>query len=484
MSVARAFSCLLVVSAVACDRDSSSQTPIDSRPVDGTPSDGTGDDGPTDGPPTDMMMPPTGARVWAVGDILVNNTIIAGGFAADAQLPFGTATPPTIVVPGGTGKLSPQTDNVFDARGTKIAYVGDRTVANRFDLNVANADGSNPIVVVEASVAGVEISSVALSPDGTKVAFTMDSAAVDGGVDLYVATTTAAATPVLVSPSRGVVVDPTLDVFLQVTWSPDSKYVAFSADLTENSFEQVYVTDTSVASPTPVEILSRAEITATAGVRGVRGRVLFDANNNLYFRARLTDGQYTLWKSTVTGTKTAITLPARGDTTTPDAGAFGITPDGGKLVFSADSPTLGIYDVHVATVANLAATTKITNIAAIGNATLGAQDTSTLTFSPDGLKVAMVANFLTGGDNTYEPFVVALDGSATTRLVAVPTNTSQDAELVVWADNVTLFVQGDLVTDNDTALYKVAAATANQTPTPAVTVPAGGDIVNAFVVRP
>lgn len=432
-----------------------------------------------------MMQPTNVARVWAVGDLLVNNTNIAGGFPADAQLPFTPTTMTPLRVPGGTAQLATQTDNVFDARGTKIAYVADATVAGRFDLNVADADGSNAIVVIQGGTANVEITSVALSPDGTKVAFTMDSAAVDGGLDLYVASTTAAATPVLVSPGRGGAVAPTLDVFPQPEWSRDSTYIAFAGDFTEDGFDQVYVTDTSAVTPTPIEVITRADITATTGARGVRGRVLFDAANNLYFRARLTEaGQFAIYKSDVAGAETVVPLPARGDATTPDAGAFGITLDGTKLVFSADAPTLAIYDVYVATTANLAAATRITNIAAIGNATLNAQFTGAFAFSPDGLKVAMAANFLSGGDNTFEPFVIALDGTATTRLAAVPTNTNQDTEVVVWADNTTLFAQGDIVTSNDTALYKLDATMANQTPTPAVTLPTGGDIFNVFVVRP
>ncbi|MFN0253850.1 MAG: hypothetical protein ACKV2T_43700 [Kofleriaceae bacterium] len=480
MIVARALPCLLLL--VAC-RDSSSSGPPDSRPIDGAPADGAEGDGIVDGPPSDVM-PTSVTRVWAVGDLLVNNTNIAGGFPADAQLPFSPATMTPIRVPGGTAVLATQTNNVFDARGTKIAYIADATVTGRFDLNVADADGSNPIVVVQGGTVNVEITSVALSPDGTKVAFTMDSAAVDGGLDLYVAATTAGATPILVSPSRGGAVAPALDVFPQPEWSRDSKYVAFAADLTEDGFDQVYVTDTSAVTPVAVEVVTRADITATTGARGVRGRVLFDAANNLYFRARLTDGQFAFYKSDVAGAEAAIPLPVRGDTSTPDAGAFGITPDGTKLVFSADAPTLGIYDVYIATTANLAAATKITTIAAIGNATLNAQFSGVFAFSPDGLKVAVTANFLSGGDNTFEPFVIALDGSTTTRLAAVPANTNQDTDVVVWADNATVFAQGDIVTSNDAALYKLDATMANQTPTPAVTAPTGGDIFNVFVARP
>lgn len=481
MQLVRLVPCLALV---ACGGGSNpQQQPLPDTGTPDTQPDGMPDtttDGPNDTPGL------TVARVWAIGDIITNNTNIAGGFDADATLPFDSANPPTIVVPGGAAKLSTQTDNVFDARGSKIAYIADQTVAGRFDLNVADADGSNPIIVITGDVANVEVSSVALSPDGTKVAFTMDSPAVNGGVDLYFAPTTAAATPVLISPSRGNTVNPNQDVFSQYTWSPDSKLVAFSADLTDDGFDQAYVTDTSVATPTPVEILTRADITATTGTRGVRGRILFDADNNVYFRARVSDAstQFTFFKSDPAGTKAAVTLPARGDASTPDIGAFAITPDGASVVFSTDAPNLGRFDLYKASTADLANPTKITDLADVNGATLNATFTAPMAFSPDGTKVAVVANFLSGGDNTAEPFVIALDGSATTRLTSVPKNTNQDSELVVWTDNTTVFVQGDIVTSNDTALYKLDASMTDQAPTPAVNVPQGGDIFNVFVVLP
>lgn len=433
-----------------------------------------------DGPPASNV-----ARIWAVGDIVTNNVDIVGGFDADATFPFNTGNPPTLKVPAA-GELSTQTDNTFDARGGKIAFIADATVTGRLDLNVANADGSNPIVVIEGGVTNVEISSLALSPDGTKVAFTMDSAALNNGVDLYVAPTTPAATPVLISPVRANGSLDTQDVFSQYEWSADSKFVSFSADMTENGVDQAYVTDTSVANPTPVELLTRADITATTGTRGLRGRVLFDANNNLYFRARLSDAstQFTFFKASTDGTKTAITLPARGDASTPDIGAFGVSPDGATLVFSADAPALGVFDIYKASTADLANPTKLTNITPINTQVLNATFTAPIAFSPDQTKIAVVANFLSGGDNTAEPFVIALDGTSTKRLTALTTQTNQDTEQVVWADNSTVFALGDIAEANVGALFKLDAAMEDQAPTLAVGMPTGGDLVNVFVVQP
>jgi hypothetical protein len=286
------------------------------------------------------------SRVWAVGDWLTNNKTQAGGFASDATLPFSSGTQPTFVVPAGANEIfdgTGSTANEFDARGGKVAFVSDLTIPNRQDLYVANADGSSPTLLV-TGVTGTTISSVSLSPDGTKVAYLQDSLALAGGFDLFVTTTGAVSLPTQLSPTRASA-SAALDVFSVFEWSADSKLIGFSADFTEDGFDQAYVVDTTQVAPAAVELLPRSEIMATAGTRGVRGKLQFDADNNIFFRARVTDGDFTFFKATPAGTKTTFALPARGDATTPDIGAFGTSPDGHTLVFSADSPTLGAYNL-------------------------------------------------------------------------------------------------------------------------------------------
>lgn len=309
-------------------------------------------DAPTGGDAVNVLAVSAGGgatRVWVVGDMLTDNRREAGGFAGDATLPFNTATPPPIVAAGELFDGTGSTISVFDARGDKIAFVSDATVAGRFDLNVANADGTGLLMLVQGGVAGVEITAVGLSPDGTKVAFTMDSAAINNGFDLHMVPTAGGAT-VKLSPDRPVASpDPTQqDVFFTFEWSADSKFVAFSADLTDNSFDQGYIVDTTLATPVAVEVLARADIATQAGAQGIRGKLLFDPANNVYFRARVStanNSQFTFFKATSTGTKTEIALPMRTDATVPDIGAFGITPDGTKLVFSSDTPVATAFNL-------------------------------------------------------------------------------------------------------------------------------------------
>lgn len=453
-----------------------------------------GDFTPTDGARPDTVppdtAPPVKSHVWFVGDALVDGQDIIGGFThGEGTLPFGPGAEPPIRIPGA---------KAFDARGAKIAYVADTTLAGRFDLYVAEADGSNPVLVVQGVTGGatsVEISAVSLSPNGAKVAYTMDSLALDNGFDLHVVDTRSGVTPIKVSPDRAVGGTDQQDVFSLVTWSADSKYLAFSADMTANNFDQAYVVDTTAATPAAVELLLRTEIdTQVTGAQGVRGGLQFDAMNNIYFRARTVAGsnQFQLFRAPPTGaaSRTVFALPPRNGGGTSDAGAFALSPDGSKIVFSADGPTTGQYDLYVSPVVN-PTPTRLTTLAAAGNANF----TEPMVFSPDGTKIAMVADFL-GGDNNDEPFVVHLDGSTQSprRLISLaatcPACTNVDSNSVDWtADGTALYVRGDITTSNDTRIFRVDPALADQAPTLVVTTPApigqppagGGDIIQLQV---
>ena len=114
-------------------------------------------------------------------------------------------------------------------------------------------------------------------------------------------------------------------------------------------------------------------------------------------------------------------------------------------------------------------------------AVLRADFTTPLFMSPDSKKVAVIANFISGSANAFEPFVIQVDGSGSKRLAQLSVLNS-DAELIVWANNSTVFVQGDLAVNNDSATFELDATTTDQTPTLAVGVATGGDMVNLFVV--
>ena len=488
---------LFVLLALAACGGSSAKTPDAAPPAPDSPSqpdamiDAMPDAAPDAAPDAPPDAAPAGSpsRIWVMGDFLVNNQTIAGEFHDGATLPFGPMNAPTTIVPGGTATLG-SADVALDvtADGNKIVFVADLATAGVYDLYVANGDGSSPTMLV-AGQANVEITGVTLSPDGTKVAYTADSTTINNGYDLWVVNTTGTPAPVKVSPDRPMTSpDPTAqDVFSVVTWSADSKYLAFSGDLTLDTYDQAYVVDTTAATPTAVELLAQTDIAMqTTGAQGVRGALQFDAADNVYFRARVTAGsaQFQLFAAKPDGSmRTDVTsiMPVRGDMSTPDIGAFAITPDGMTLVIASDTPTATAYDLYTTPLV-MPVPVKLTS------ATAGTSPsfTAPLWFSPDAASVAYVATY---GSTREEPYVSKLDGSDTHRLVSIATTctdamtcTSPDAIGLSWAaDGTAMFVTGDLTSNNDTKLYRVDPTMTDQAPTLAVDVPASGDIKGSIV---
>lgn len=470
---------LLILGAAACG-GSNNSTPDASTHHDGPvqidASPDAAPDAPADAPPD---SPPDGmgsgsataTRVWAVGDFATNGTRQAGWFTDGDTLPVT----PTLVpaAPAVLPSTSGYTTYVFDATTTKTAYVADITTAGTFDLYVADADGANPALLV-AGQAGVEIANVAVSPDGTKVAFMMDSTALDGAYDVWFVNTTGTPVPVLVSPTRNVMA-PDLAALSAFTgslkWSADSKYIGFSGDFTTDGVSQPYAVDTTAATPAAVELVSSADI----GTNGIRGDIAFDANDKAYFRVG-SGTQFGLYQVDADGQNlTTLALPARGDATASSVGSFALSPDGTMIVFSADAPTATSYDVYSTALATW-------NPVKLTNATLPSTNppfSAPFAFSPDGTQVAFVADYIT--DNVNEPFVAAVDGSAIHRVVNV-TVTNADAEQVWWtADGTGLYVEGDLETNNDTTVFRADPSMTDGTATKAITVASGGDVTNLLV---
>jgi len=473
---------VLILAAACGGRDNS--TPDASTHHDSSVTIDAPADASLDSPPHPDAPPGPASRVWVVGDFATNGTQQAGWFTDGDTLPVTPALVPAspavlaVNVPANSGTGTPArpwTNFVFDANATATAYVADVTTAGTFDLYAAGADGTTPALLVPGG-ATTEIASIALSPDGTKVAYTMDSATTDNAYDVWVVNTTGTPVPLLVSPARNVMA-PDLTKLSAFTgslkWSADSKWIGFSGDFTTDGHSQVYVVDTTAATPAPVELVADADITGT-GI-GIRGDVLFDANDNAYFRAALTDNATFVFYKWDGAQRTTLTLPARGDSTTSIVGSFAISPDGATIVFAADAPLASAYDLYATPLAAWNPT-KITNATlASTNPPFGIAPA----FSPDGTQVAFVADYVT--DGVTEPFVAPIDGSGMHRLTNV-TVTNADAEQVSWTvDGTGVYVQGDLETNNESTLFRLDASMTDGTATKAMAVVTSGDVVNSLI---
>ncbi len=433
---------------------------IDSRPIDAPAM-------------VDAPVGPTATRVWVTGDLAVDNQLKAGTFLDGATLPVT----PTLLPAAGNLAANGKSFDV-SADGTKIAYIADSTTTGRFDLYLAGADGSNPVMVFQAPT-GVTLSNPQFSPDGTKIAYLADPALATMK-DLFFVPATANATPVKLSPDRTANLA-TLDVFTSLVWSPDSKYIGYSAQLTTAGFDEAMVVDTSAATPVSKFVIPKADIaTQASGAQGVRGFAAFDNAGHIYFRARLeAAGGFKLYRANVDGTaRTALTLaPARGDASAADFGAFAITPDGTKMVFSADAPTALIYQLYLVTLAT-PTPLKLTNATVAGTEPAF---NNPLMFSPDVSKVAFIADYAVNGD--FEPHVAKLDGTEDIRL-AKDVVMNGDTEALSWTrDGSAVWMQGDLSVNNETRVYRLSATMADQALTGAIGgIPTGGDVDGTYAV--
>ncbi len=195
---------------------------------------------------------PFNTRVWALGDLFIAGQVKVGAFNDGVLSRLATETqlqswfPQHLPCLSTAGYLPP-----FDVTrdGTKTAFIADATVAGRFDVYVADNVGGATTMLVQG-VGNVTIVSVAISPDGSKVAYAADSVAITGGYDMYIVPTGGTGSPTLVSPARPGAANPgTLSVTSAGTWSADSRYLAFVGDLSQDGYFQGYCATTARPNP-------------------------------------------------------------------------------------------------------------------------------------------------------------------------------------------------------------------------------------------
>lgn len=445
----------------ASTKDSSTTT--DSGPKDSGVDSAVVDAGPT-------------TPLFFLGDFAVNNTVQLGR----ALVPSASASPVLVK----SGALTAKQVAAFDvlANGTKVVVAADLTVTGRFDLVVANADGSGAVVLATMPATG-GVTDIAISPDGTKVAYLAD-AETDGAYDVYVVPVAGGSPPVRVSPARAAAVD-TLDA-QSFAWSRDSVYLAIAGDFTVDKKNELYVVDTSVAVPAPVPALPESALPAPAG-SGSNGvstglRPIWTDGGKVCVKANLTDvapATFRFYCAAANGT--GFATPANFPAAPAQIGSYGISPDGATIAFSADSMTAAAYEIYTMKSDDSAAPVRITSgtITAVGTNYRGPSFSVPLKYSPDGTKIAFMADILL--DNKDELYVVAADGATAEKrvaLVGAANNTDRTVEGFTWSpDSSALALIADHRANNDFELFRIPnATTADQVPVLVRGVVTGGDI--------
>ncbi|HTE56023.1 MAG TPA: hypothetical protein VK698_34465 [Kofleriaceae bacterium] len=442
---------------------------------DATPGDDAAPD--FDAAPEVDAAPPGPGLVWVHGDMITNNRNQLAAVSIGAPLP----AVPTVVLPASdTGTLATfQSFNsgAYDisSNGQRVTMPADIDVPDQFDLYAASVDGTNLIRVFAASGLA-DVGKARFSPDGTRIAFTADLET-DGVFGAYVVPSNAPdATPLLVSPAGA------NDDVDDLVWSADSSFIMVTGDFTEAGFFELLITDVTQTNPTPVTLVSRAEILSTVAPAGViqpiQGR-----GGSVLFKGRIAaDDAIRLHRVATTGGSPVSVLPQseipRTDgTTIATIGSVGLSPDGNQIAFGADE-TLNVYDLWAMPVSGGEPPTRLTTglVPPGGENRINPDFGQPLKWRPDGLEIAFLANYGTLSKN--EPFVAPLDGSGQRKLATIgPADPNADAEAVGWSpDGTQLYLVADHATPNQIELFLLDPALADQEPTPVLAATSGGDL--------
>jgi hypothetical protein len=309
---------------------------------------------PPDAASPDAPPAPMNTTVWVFGDVATDNDNQIGRFAHPQSAVVAPTFVPAagVLTDGGGFPVSISADNLM------IAYASSAAGTSPLTLSVSNTDGTGAVNVFTTTSPAV-ITHIAISPDKTKIAFRADMA-VAGQFDIYVVPAMAAQTPVKVSPDRN---NAALDALEHMTWSSDSRYLAFGGEMMTDGYNEVLVRDTMTDTTTAV--VSTAAILATAAPRGMLLPAQWGPGGKLYFAAVLSaQNERKLFWSNADGTALQI-LPntelTRTDTTISQTNTFSLSPDGTRIAFASDGLLATAYEVYVMPATGATAPTRLTS---------------------------------------------------------------------------------------------------------------------------
>jgi WD40-like Beta Propeller Repeat len=346
-------------------------------------------------------------------------------------------------------------------------------------LVILSKDSSDvQIVATTAAAHTVEFTNLSFSPDSSYIAFTADIE-VNGSKGLYVVPTDGSSSPTAIIS----LTDSALDISA-LAWSPivsgSERYLAYYGDPTTNDEYGLWVVDVAATNPVSVTIET---IDASSGFD-------FDAAGLLYYKLNVS-GIFQLWTSTVDGsTKTQLSSTvltnAAGDAS---IGAFSISPSGNYIAFSSNSPSERTYDLYVMDL-SISTPNRMSEVGQTEDDTdtRGVSTWEKMAWNYDETSIAIIADWkLTGDtfvDNDYCAYIIPTSGTAGGVRVMTPINAdaNQDVANVMFNWNGTgLYILGDLVNNNNSELFYTSDLTTKDQDSTTLLlqgVVSGGDIDN------
>lgn len=270
--------------------------------------------------------------------------------------------------------------------GSRVVYVGDQEIDERFELYVVPSDGSQPPLKISDPLDGnVRYASGLMTLDGSAVVYVTDQpglfrAPLDGG-----------SAPVQLA--GGIAIDPadfSEDPF-RYEMSPDGAWVVYR----ENDPPQLRAVRVDGSAP-PVAIgIATAVITSDFRISADSQRVVF--------RAGVRDNRLVLYSVPIDGSASPTRLNANFFDTRQTVGGFLITPDSQRVAYSADQDVPEVFETYTIPIGGGASTGL--------NGTLPVfSDSFPVAITPDSTRVLFKVDLAT--NERYDLYVIPLDASA------------------------------------------------------------------------
>jgi Tol biopolymer transport system component len=261
------------------------------------------------------------------------------------------------------------TSTIAESATSKIAFISNR------DIYLMNADGSNVTRLtnnINISENISNLSALASSPNGSRIAFILGNAGVSG---IYLVNADGSNATSNLTPNVSVY------SLSEVAWSPDGSRIAFTSEIFAHpaDFLQIYVVNADGTGKTNLTTDPSVNYDAVWSPDGSRIAFVSDRDGNRDIYLMNADG------SNVTRLTDNITTKASG---------LAWSPDGSRIAFTSNYDDIYLMNTDGSNVTRLTTDANVNTAAAV--------------WSPDGSRIAFISN--------HEIYVMNPDGSNVTRL--------------------------------------------------------------------
>lgn len=347
--------------------------------------------------------------------------------------------------------------------GQSLAMAIRQSASTKVSIRLVSIEGTTaPVQLAEAPSLGREVDQMGFSSDGAWLAFIADFD-LEGTRSLYT-----------VPASGGILkrVSPNPQAGKEVTgmaWArpkaPDSRWLAFTGDLTTDGIQSLWTVEAGTSVPAPVPVVGDSVLGADADVQP---DITWDAARNIIFRSNLgPDGTWALYRVSADGS--VIESVANSALTNPQGpstiGSYGLSPDGWSVAFSANSPSADVFEVWVTNMKSSGPAVRVSAASAVAptSGLSGPAFQLPIAWSRDGTKLAAVADWrlsTSDHDDNFSVFVLPTTAPAGgIRLLGAPQSPDRNVRELKFTDEGALVVRGDLVANGDFELFYLSDLT-------------------------